>query len=84
MIDLIFGILFTGLMACWALAGIMAMRRAKPEPEWHLEAERAHPGPRAMLDRYKDTDCRTDFDVQQEARRLHRQTVSRALKAKWN
>lgn len=36
---------------------------------------------RPQCERFGDEDCRTDFDVQQEARRLHRQAVERSGKA---
>lgn len=35
----------------------------------------------AQRERFGDADCRTDWDVVQEARRLHRQAVDRAEKA---
>lgn len=65
------------LMAIRFARGPMPVPEYVPESPWLAPIRQERP----QRERFSDLDCRTDFDVQQEARRLHRQAVERSGKA---
>ena len=73
-------------LACLGLLCIALQQKPKMDPMEECrdrDCRICHPKParKAQRERFGDADCRTDWDVAQEARRLHRQAVDRAEKA---